>query len=66
MQNLFQKVSSPWVRYSRYECKEANDGNLYITPVADAKPKVYDPLKNAEQMVLDALNVGTVNADMKL
>ena len=26
MQNLFQKVSSPWVRYSEYECKEADSG----------------------------------------
>lgn len=65
MQTLFQKVSSPWVRYSRYECKEADDGNLYITPVADAKPEVYDPLKNSEQMVLDALNVGALQMNRR-
>lgn len=60
MQNLFQKVSSPWVRYSEYECKEADNGTLYITPAAGAKPGIYDPLENAEQMVLDALNVGAL------
>lgn len=58
MNNLFQKTSSHWARYDRYELKEAEDGNRYVTPARDAKPEVYDPLKEAEQMVLDALNVG--------
>lgn len=65
MQNLFQKASSPWVRYSKYECKEAGDGNLYVTPEAGAKPEIYDPLKNAEQIVLDALNVGALQMNRR-
>ena len=65
MQNLFQKVSSPWVRYSEYKCKEADNGNLYITPAASAKPEVYNPLKNVEQMVLDALNVGALQMNRR-
>ena len=56
--NLFQKTSSHWVRYDKYECKEAGDGLLYVTPAPKAKPSVYDPLKDAEALVLDMLNVG--------
>ena len=65
MNNLFQKASSPWVRYSEYEYKQAESGHLYITPAAGAKPEIYDPLKNAEQMVLDALNIGALQMNRK-
>ena len=58
MKNLFQNASSHWVRYSEYEFKQGGNGKLYVTPTAKAAPQVYDPLKNAETMVLDALNVG--------
>jgi hypothetical protein len=58
MNNLFQNTSSHWVRYDKYECKEADDGLLYVTPAPKAKPAVYDPLKDAEVLVLDMLNVG--------
>ena len=44
MKNLFQRASSPWVRYSEYEYKKAGDGYFYITPAAESKPEVYDPL----------------------
>lgn len=65
MNNLFQKASSPWVRYSGYEYKKAENGHFYITPMAGAKPEVYDPLKDAEQMVLDALNVGALQMNRR-
>ena len=58
MKNLFQRTSSHWVRYSEYELKESKDGKRYVTPAPKAKPAVYDPLKDAEGMVVDALNVG--------
>ena len=58
MRNLFQKVSSHWVRYSEYVLYEAEDGTLYVGAAENAKPEILDPLKNPEQMVLDALNVG--------
>ncbi|MDL2258161.1 hypothetical protein LJC42_03250 [Eubacteriales bacterium OttesenSCG-928-K08] len=58
MSNLFQKTSSHWVRYSKYEYREGEDGVLYLTPAPKAKPDVYDPLKDADSMVLAALNVG--------
>ncbi len=58
MMNLFEQSRSHWVRYDRYELKTAEDGRRYITPAKDAKPDVYNPMKEVPGMVLDALNVG--------
>ncbi|MDR2569941.1 MAG: hypothetical protein LBD23_06550 [Oscillospiraceae bacterium] len=58
MKSLFQKTSSGWVKYSKYELKESGDGQLYITPSPKSKPTIYDPLENPDVMVIDALNVG--------
>jgi hypothetical protein len=58
MNSIFQKTSAFWAKYSAYEYRKDEDGMLYITPEPTAKPSVYDPLENAEAMVLDALNVG--------
>jgi len=58
MTNLFQRTSSHWVRFSEYELKEAKDGKRYVTPAPKSRPNLYDPLKDAETMVVDALNVG--------
>ena len=58
MRNLFERTSSHWVRYSEYEWRAAEDGTLYLTPAKNAKPEIYDPLKDAQQLVLDALNIG--------
>jgi len=57
MNNLFQKSSSHWVKYDSYELREFGD-SLYLKPAPKAKPIVYDPLKDSDAMVLDALNVG--------
>jgi hypothetical protein len=58
MNNLFQRASSTWVRYSEYELKKAADGKEYIKPAPKAKPSVFDPLKDPDSLVVDALNVG--------
>jgi hypothetical protein len=58
MNNLFQKTSSHWARFSEYEFRKDENGIEYIKPAPKAKPSVYDPLKNADALVLDALNVG--------
>ena len=58
MKNLFEQSRSHWVRYDRYELKPAEDGRRYITPGKDARPDVYNPMKEMPGMVLDALNVG--------
>ena len=58
MKDLFKHASSSWVRYSRYEWRKDKNNKYYITPAPDAMPRIYDPLKEYQQMVLDALNVG--------
>ena len=56
--NLFKKTSSHWVRYDKYEWRKDDRGRLYITPAEKAKPELYNPLKDAENMVLHAINTG--------
>jgi hypothetical protein len=63
MSNLFQKTSSNWVRYDKYEWKEDEEGTLYITPAPDSKPSLYNPLKDSEQLVLKAINLGIMCMD---
>lgn len=58
MTNLFEHTSAHWAKYSDYEWRTAADGHDYLLPTADAKPSVYDPVPIAEQLVLDALNIG--------
>ena len=58
MNTFFEQSRSHWVRYERYEIKTGKDGKKYITPAKDARPDVYNPLKEAPDIVLDALNVG--------
>ena len=57
MRNFFDNSSSQWVRYDSYIWREV-DGKLYLTPAENAKPEIYDPLRNGKQAVIDALNVG--------
>lgn len=65
MSNLFKKTSSNWVRYDKYEWKVDNAGTLYIRPAPDAKPLLYNPLKDSEQLVLKAVNLGLMCMDKK-
>ncbi len=55
---VFEHTSAPWIRYSNYEYKTDNDGNLYITVSKDAKPEMYRPMQETGQFVIDAVNVG--------
>ncbi len=62
MNNFFECTSSNWVRYSEYEWKKASDGTLYLTPVKTAQPSIYDPLAEYQQIVLDAINIGSMRS----
>ena len=57
MKNPFDYTSANWVKYSQYEWKKVADGTLYLTPTEKAEPWSYDPLQNAETLVLDALDI---------
>ncbi len=58
MKSLIENTSSVWVKYSDYEWKKADNGNLYLTPTETAKLSIYDPLKQYQQFVLDAIDIG--------
>ena len=63
MKNIFDKTSSTWVRYSKYTFRKASDGTLYIAPAKNADPIICEPFKDAEKMVLDAVNTGLLCMD---
>lgn len=65
MNNLFDRTSSNWVRYSEYEWKESEGGTLYLTPTKTAQPNIYDPLSEYQQLVLDAINIGRMGMSQK-
>lgn len=66
MSNLFQKTSSNWVRYDKYEWKEDKEGTLYIIPSPDAKVSLYNPLKNSgADGIKGGVNLGLMCMDKK-
>ena len=58
MKNLFEHTSAYWAKYSAYEWRKASDGKEYLLPTADAKSNVYNVMPLADQLVLDAVNIG--------
>ena len=58
MNNIFQKTNAYWAKYSEYEYRHGEDGLLYIMPAPGAAPSVYDPIKDAEAIVVEAVNIG--------
>jgi len=65
MNTIFDNTGFFWVRYSDYELKAADDGQRYVTPVLESKLTPYDPMANAETMIIDALNVGLLCLERK-
>lgn len=61
----FEHSNSTWVRYSEYEWKQAENGKLYLTACSNAQPTIYDPLKEYQQLVLDALYIGRLGMKQK-
>ena len=58
MSAIFERAATLWVRYDTYEIRTADNGKQYLTPAAGAMPEIIDPLEDAKQMVLDAINIG--------
>ena len=58
MNNPFEHSSSTWVRYNSYEWRTDENGVLYISPADDAKLKIYDPLENPDELILDVISTG--------
>ena len=60
MNSIFDNTGFIWVKYDKYELKTAENGIKYITPAPDSKLTPYDPMKYADEMIIDALNTGAV------
>lgn len=58
MKNIFEHSSASWVRYSDYEWRTTDEGKAYLLPMADAKPQPYNPMKDADSLVLTAADIG--------
>lgn len=58
MMNLFEHTNAFWAKYAAYEWRVAADGKEYLLPTKDAEAAVYNIMKVADQLVLDAVNVG--------
>ncbi len=58
MTNLFENTSAYWAKYAAYEWRKADNGREYLLPTADATVSVYNTISLADDLVLDAVNVG--------
>ena len=52
------RMNAHWVRYSDYEWKPDEKNILYLTPTKDAEPEIYDLMKEYEEIVVCAMNIG--------
>jgi len=59
LHSIFKRTSSEWVHFSKYEYREIG-GREYLTPAADSDISIYNPLDVAEDLVVDALNLGAL------
>ncbi|GHV14296.1 hypothetical protein FACS1894219_10210 [Clostridia bacterium] len=57
LQDWFRRTTAHWAAYSKYEILES-EIMRYIVPTVDATVNIYDPLKIADEIVVDALNIG--------
>lgn len=58
MKKLFEHANAFWTRYAAYAWRKAADGKEYLLPTADAEAAAYNMMDVADQLVLDAVNVG--------
>ncbi|MDR1329341.1 MAG: hypothetical protein LBK23_07050 [Oscillospiraceae bacterium] len=57
LNELFKKTNSCWAKYDAYEWREYG-GKLFLLPAERAQVAVYDPIKLADELIVDAINVG--------
>lgn len=58
MRNLFEHTSAPWFCYTSYEYRETEAGDLYVVVSKDAEANMYYPMKEPEEILMDAVRVG--------
>lgn len=52
------RFKTDWIRYSDYEYKENETGEVYIVPTEDAYFTMYNPFDVAKDIVFDLLDLG--------
>jgi hypothetical protein len=57
LSELFKLTDGCWARYDAYEWRKL-DGKLYLIPREKSQVNVYDPIKIADELIVDAVNVG--------
>ena len=55
---LFEHTSAGWAKYSDYEWRMAADGQDYLMPAAKAEADVYNPMTQADELIVEAVNIG--------
>lgn len=55
---LVGNFASEWIRYSSYEYKENESGELYIVPADEATFELFNPFDVADIIVVDILQIG--------
>ncbi len=63
LNELIQNNSSEWIRYTNYTFRKDKRGEEYLAPAEGADYDVVTPSDFAEQMIVDALNIGRVVRD---
>ena len=57
LKHWFESQNADWARFDEYIIIKSG-GKKYVTPGMSAKPAAYDPLAVADEIVVDALNIG--------
>jgi len=55
---LVGNFASEWIRYSDYEYRENETGELYIVPTEEATFELFNPFDVADVIVVDILQIG--------
>lgn len=65
--SLIGNFATDWIKYSDYQFKENDAGDLYIVPTEQASFSMYNPFDVAEDLFIDLINIGdlALKADAK-
>lgn len=60
MKNEFylKNFTSKWIKYSNYEMREDEHGNIYIVPAPDSSYTIYDPFEKSNKILFDLIDLG--------
>jgi len=55
---LIGSFAADWIRYSDYELKKNDAGEIYIIPTEEAAFSMYNPFNVAEELLMDLMRIG--------